>query len=41
VVSRSRLTPFVLSLSKDRTFLKIEGRGFDKLSPNGFDYVGL
>jgi hypothetical protein len=35
----SRPTPLVLSLSKDRTFLKIEGQGFGKLGPNG-DFHG-
>jgi hypothetical protein len=28
--------PFALSLSKGFPSLKSEGRGFDKLSPNGF-----
>ena len=27
--------PFGLSLSKPSVFLKVEGKGFDELSPNG------
>jgi len=35
VGSRFFQQPFALSLSKGCLFFRIEGQGFDKLSPNG------